>query len=250
MSMELKDDPIAWVRAVHMWDPNAVIAGAAAAKLTFAPDLEINHIRVYAPSKIEDRGLLRFRRSPISPQLVDYDGDVRVTSPEATAISAALDGDFEPGTIALRLGLITPRGLAGAAQSWRTRPLRATKHVVKVLSRNPWSVAEIHAHRLLRETGVIGWVANPRVVIEGGVAYPDIALLQRKIGFEINSYAYHSSKSEMERDASRMNLLIAAGWKVYALTAHQIQNYPDETAAFIRRVVPARYQRGVGGPDK
>lgn len=42
MEAERARDPLAWVRAVHAWDPNAVIAGRAAAHLAFAPELVVD----------------------------------------------------------------------------------------------------------------------------------------------------------------------------------------------------------------
>lgn len=111
-------------------------------------------------------------------------------------------------------------------------------------------MAEVEAHRLFRETGIIGWVANPPLTIRGRVLHPDVAFLRQKIAFEVNGFEYHSSRNEMERDAERMNLLIEAGWKVYVLTPSAIRNAPTETAEFIQRVLPPACRRGVGGPGR
>lgn len=247
MDASLKDNPFAWIRAVHIWNPNAVIAGAAAAKLTFATELKLTTIRVLTSSKLLDRGPIRFHRCSIHPDLLDWVGELRVTGPDATALSAGIDGDYEPGTSALRLRLVTPESIAAAARRWTTRPRSAFRAAVNVLGSNPWSVAEVEAHRLFREIGIIGWVGNPRLIIDRQAVYPDIALLAPKIAFEINSFAHHSSRYDMERDSSRMNLLIAAGWQVYVMTPSQVRNNPVETAEFVKRVVPRAFRRGVGG---
>lgn len=250
MDAGLKDDPFAWIRAVHMWNPNAIIAGTAAAKLTFAKEVQLLTIRVYSSTKLADRGPLRFRHCAVDADLLAWAGEVRVTGPDVTALSAALDGDYEPGTTALRLGLITPESVAATADRWLARPRQAILAAARVLGNNPWSVAEVDAHRLFRESGVIGWVANPELRIAGHKLHPDIALLQKKIAFEVNSFAHHSSKTQMERDAARMNLLVEAGWRVYVLTPSQIRNNPSETADFVTRVVPPHFRRGRGGPGR
>lgn len=246
----LRDDPLAWIRAVQAWNPNAVIAGAAAAKLTFAPELKLTTVRVYTSSKVRDNGPLEFRRRTIEPELLSWSGALRLTTPEITALTAGLDGDFEPGTEALRRGLVTPSSLAHAAVRWNGRPETTLNAVVKAFRDNPWSVAEVDVHRLFRESGLIGWEGNPRVCIDGRNVFPDIALVRSKIAFEVDSFAYHSAKEQMERDAGRTNLLLSAGWRRYTLLPTQIRNHPEETVEFLKGVVPSRYQRGVGGPGR
>lgn len=241
------DNPRVWIRAVHAWDPNAVIAGRAAAALTFAPDAEITAVPVYSLTRLEDRGPLRFHRSPVAPELLEWADDIRITGAEATAISGALAGDFEPATTALRKNLISPGSVEQATRWWSTRPRSKVREVVADLRGNPWSVAEVHAHRLFRRAGIVGWEGNPRLVLNGTEMFPDIAIRGCRTAFEINSFAHHSSRSEMEHDAARRNAFTAAGWRSYALTPRQITDLPDETIEFVRSVVWRRYRRGAPG---
>lgn len=250
MDPALKDDPMAWIQAIHLWNPNAVIAGTAAARLSFVPEADLSTIRVLTSTRLSDRGPIRFRRCAVAASLVGWVGDLRVTGVDLTSLTAALDGDFEPVTDGLREGLTTRGRLAEAARHWPVRPRGPLEAVLKAVERNPWSVAEVDAHRLFRESGLTGWVGNPTVLIDGVVSYPDIAFLEPRIAFEINSFAHHSSRSDMERDSSRMNRLIAAGWRVYTLTPAQVRYARAETGAFIRSVVPREFRRGKLGPDR
>ncbi len=250
MATPLAGDPDSWIRAVQLWEPNAVFAGAAAARLTFDPAVDLTRIVVHTKSRITPRGPLEFRRHVIPPHLADYAGDFRVTCPDVTALSSGMDGNFEPGTSALRQGLITPASLRATAAAWPVRPRSEMPRVLRVLGSNPWSVAEVEAHTLLRQTGIIGWVGNPRLVIGGVHVSPDVAFLRSRIAFEINSFAHHSSRSDMERDARRTNLFASAGWRTFSLTPRQIRDHPVETAQFLHSVIPRRYRRGAGGPGR
>lgn len=243
MDPGLEDDPRAWIRAVQLWNPNAVIAGRAAAALTFEPDLEFKLVHVHAETKLGDRGPLQFRRHPIPSDLLTWVGDVRVTDVSATAMTAALEGDYRPATTALRKDLTTIESLVGLSKSWapgRPGPARA---VVRALAKEPWSVAEADAHALFREIGATGWVGNHEVKIDGKSYFIDIAFPGLKVGFEINSFQFHSSKEAMARDSSRLNALIADGWRMYSLMPSQIRDQRDETGEFVKARLGKRQLR-------
>lgn len=239
-------DPVAWMRAVYAWDPNAVVAGRAAASLTFAPGLSVTLVSVYTDSRLADRGPIRFRHHALESELTAWVGDLRVTTPAATGLTAALDGDFEPATAALRLSLTKVGDLTECARRLRVRPRIRVSEVLRDLSGNPWSVAEVQAHRLLRGAGVTGWVGNYPVVLQGSRYVIDLAFPRSKVAFEINSFEFHSSKQAMMRDAGRANAMLAAGWRSYVLMPTQITDYPEETLDFIRVVVRQRDQRSRG----
>lgn len=242
----LRDDPAAWMRAVHAWDCNAVLAGRAAAWLTFAPAVAVTQVLVYSRTRLLDRGPLRFRRHELCPELTGWVEGMHVTTPEATALTAALEGDFEPATTALRSALVGIDSLREAARALRVRPAATLRAVLRDLSGNPWSVAEVEAHRLLRAAGVTGWIGNHHVSVGGMQLVLDIALVAARVAFEVNSFQFHSSRDAQARDAVRLNALLAAGWRVYTLTPAQIRLHPEETAHWIRSVVRRRERRGIG----
>jgi very-short-patch-repair endonuclease len=248
MDVKQAQDPFAWVRAAHAWNPNAVIAGRAAARLTYDSETIVDEVAVYTATKISDRGRLRFVRHPLHPKLTMWRGAFRVTIPEASGLTAALAGDFEPATTALRKSLATPSSLADAARLLDLRPARRLHGVIRDLSGNPWSVAEVQAHRILRDGGVSGWVGNHEVVAGGRTYFLDIAFPEARIFFEVNSFLHHSRREAMSRDAAKANALVADGWRMYTLTTDQIAYHPEATLDFIRSVLRRReLRRGCSG---
>jgi len=243
MDGALVEDPVAWMRAVHAWDPNAVVAGRAAASLAFAPETTVDRVSVYTSSRIADRGMLRFRRHVLRPELTSWVGGLRITMPAATGLTAALEGDYEPATTALRLSLVDVGALRECGRLLTVRPAGRVREVLRDLSGNPWSVAEVDAHRLLRGGGVTGWMGNHPVVLRGSRYVLDLAFPEAKVAFEVNSFQFHSSKQAMMRDAGRANALLAAGWRPYVLMPTQIAHHPEETLDFVRSVVRRREQR-------
>ena len=243
MDAGLTSDPIAWVRAVHAWDPNATIAGRAAAHLTFAPDLAVTEIEVYRAGLQSDRGPLRFRRHLLNPELTTWVGSLRVATPEASALTAALAGDYDPATIALRKSMVSVASLSDAARLLATRPAHRLRTVLRDVSNNPWSVAEVRAHRLLRRAGIGGWIGNYPIAVDGQVLTVDIAIPEARVAIEVNSFEFHSQRAAMERDAFRSNALLSIGWRPYVLTPRQIAERPDETINWLRSVAGRRALR-------
>lgn len=244
MDPGLEDDPRAWIRAVQLWNPNAVVAGRAAAALTFEPDLEFREVCVYTGIRRNRRGPLRFRHHELENKHVEYVGNLRVTNWAATALTAGLESDYRPATTALRKELVTHTALCELANAWQPSRRARAREVTKALGKEPWSVAEVDAHALFRTIGAYGWVGNHEVLIEGKSYFIDIAFPGLKMGFEINSFQFHSSKEAMERDASRLNNLVADGWQMFSLTPRQIRDQPEETAAFVTARLGKRQLRG------
>lgn len=244
MDPGLAQDATAWMRAVSLWNPNAGIAGSAAALLTIDPEIKVDTVDVYANTKLANRGMLRFHRKQLPSDLLEYKADVRVTHATATALTAALQDDLEPATTAFRKKVVTVGQLTALANQW---PLLGSAHapreVAQRLSRNPWSVAEVQFHDLLRQAGISGWEGNAQVVIDGRKRWVDVLVKESRVGIEINSFEHHSGKSEMERDYGRLNELTRDGWRMYSLTPSQIRDFPQETMAFVQGIVGPRHRR-------
>lgn len=243
MDRGLAEDARAWIRAVTMWDPNAAVAGSAAALLTIDPDIAVAAVDVFADTKLQDRGMIRFHRRKLPSELLLYQGDRRVASPDLAALTAALRGEFEPATTALRKGAVTVDSLTSLANAWPLRDSREARTVAQRLSRNPWSVPEVEFHDLLRQAGISGWKGNHTVVIEGRLRHLDVAIEESRVGIEVNSFAHHSTRLAMERDYGRLNSLTREGWRMYSVTPHQIRHLPDETIAFVQSIVGRRHRR-------
>lgn len=245
---DLEQDPASWARAVSAWRPEAVVSGRFAAVAAMGLDLEVTDLLVLLRKPPAARGPVRFL--PVRPpdQLVTMGGDLRFTTAEATCLASGLVDEFAPATEALRLGLVSVGSLRQVCREWPGRLRGERSAVLARLAQNPWSVAELQLHDLLRESGIVGWSGNYPVRLDGRVHPLDVALPEMRIGFEVNSFQFHSSREAMARDSSTMNALTRAGWRVYVLTPAQISRHPIETCEFIRSVVNRRHRRGRGGP--
>ena len=100
----------------------------------------------------------------------------------------------------------------------------------------PWSEAEREAHRLLRAAGIRGWRTNLPVALGPACYYLDIAFPERRLALEIDGRAFHSDRVSFERDRSRQNDLVLAGWTVLRFTWRMIAEHPE---AFVAAVLQA-----------
>jgi very-short-patch-repair endonuclease len=90
------------------------------------------------------------------------------------------------------------------------------------------SRAERVAQQLILSTGVRGWEWNLEVPLpSGGVAVLDAALPHLRIAVEIDGRAYHVDPDRFQRDRTRQNALVAAGWTVLRFTWWDLTERPD-----------------------
>ena len=95
------------------------------------------------------------------------------------------------------------------------------------------SQAERIAHRLLRAAGITGWDANAAASgYEGDILFDDARLL-----VEIDGFAFHSDATTFQRDRTRQNALVAAGWTVLRFTWADLTERPDHVVAVIRHAL-------------
>jgi very-short-patch-repair endonuclease len=64
----------------------------------------------------------------------------------------------------------------------------------------------------------------------------DFALPDRKIGFEIDGYAYHSDKDTFERDRKRQRELELGGWRIIRFSGKEACDQPDQVVAEMARM--------------
>ncbi|MCP2160512.1 endonuclease domain-containing protein [Williamsia serinedens] len=91
------------------------------------------------------------------------------------------------------------------------------------------SQAERLAHRLLREAGISGWTANAAASGYEG----DILFEAARVLVEIDGFAFHSAASDFQRDRTRQNALVAAGWTVLRFTWADLTERPGHVVAMI-----------------
>ncbi len=100
------------------------------------------------------------------------------------------------------------------------------------------SRAERLAQELVAHTGVEGWQWNHAVRLAGGeTVILDAALPRLRIAIEIDGRAFHVDADRFQRDRTKQNALVAAGWTVLRFTWWDLTQRPDYVVETIRRAV-------------
>ena len=90
---------------------------------------------------------------------------------------------------------------------------------------------------LLKAAGVTGWVANAEVRDEAGlIGVVDVAIPKARVVIEVDGQAYHVTPERFQRDRSRQNRLVAAGWTVLRFTWRDLTDRPGYVVGTVRRL--------------
>jgi len=224
----LAGDLISRMYAVAAWQPDAVILGAAAARVTFWPTAPVTEIDVawkgHAP-----RGVgYRFHQRHIEPEHALWTRGLRIASPALAAVdlSESLGGD--PIDTVLRSRAARIEDLWEALTDHPGRRGNVARRRLLIESRDePWSAAERLGHQLLHTHHVTGWKANHPVRIRGHLYFIDIAFVRARLAVEIDGRLHEDDPSIFEQDRYRQNELVRAGWRVLRFTWDMLVRDPD-----------------------
>jgi very-short-patch-repair endonuclease len=222
------------VRALGLRHVDAVLLGAAAARVSFWPDAPLDHIEAAVPCVLKPQPGFSFNRRHIPAELITEREGLRYSVPALTAIDMATFACSDALDIALRARATT---LACMYEALRMTPHRTgNRERLKLLidSRSePWSAAERLGHRLLRAARIKGWNANLPVRVDGQLFYIDIAFKQQKLAIEIDGRLHETDTDLFESDRWRQNALVAAGWQVLRFTMAMLRDHPEVFIAAI-----------------
>jgi very-short-patch-repair endonuclease len=226
------------IRAIMRWDPNAVLVGAAAAWVSFWPEIRVSRITCSLKHQRRPQPGYEFTRQQIPAELVVNRSGIRCTSPALTALDLgrAMGGDAIDQ--ALRARATTLGQLYRALELTGGRKGNRTKRQLLLDSRaEPWSQAERLFHRLLRDAGITGWKANRPVILDDSTFYVDVEFRKLKLVIEIDGRSYHTGAEVFETDRWRQNLLVLDGWCVLRFTWTMIEERPEEVIAMVREAI-------------
>lgn len=215
------------VRAVPLWDDDAIVFGDAGAALTFWPEL--------TPGPVEVAGRrARFRKPGVTvseraipPELIVRIAGVAVAAPALTAIDLVPRYGGDAIDRALRSRMTTLADMYRALDLTPGRPGNADRRRMLLDSRGePWSEAERLSHRLLRRAGLTRWHANVPIVCHGHTYFEDIAMDDCPVVLEIDGKV-HLRPDAFETDRRRGNDLLLAGRHVLHFTHLMLTQEPD-----------------------
>ena len=222
------DDLMTRVAAVSRWDPNAVIRGRAAAALSYWPEARVDAVEVASPQRHAPQPGFVFERRRIPTELVQHRGPFAFTVPPLTAIELATLDDTDAIDLALRRKAADLASLRDALQQTPRRRGNTERWQVLLDSRaEPWSRAERVAHRVYREAGIDGWVANLKIAVpQWATYYLDLAFVRQRLACEIDGRGTHDDREAFEADRERQNVLVMAGWTVLRFTWRMLTEDP------------------------
>ena len=237
--------------ALARWDPDAVITGAAAARLTFWPSLSVGAVEVATTRRGLHPGFsLRHRSVP--DELVTRRHGLRVAVPALAALDLS-DTASEAIDEVLRSRAATLDGLWRAFELTRGRRGNATRLQHLLDSRDePWSAAERLCHRLLRDAGFPGWESNLPVLSGGRLYFLDVAFPDVGLVVEIDGRLHEDDPRVFENDRWRQNALVLDGWVVVRFTWEMLTRHPESVVETIRAALtvartgrPLRYRTSI-----
>ena len=222
------------VRALGLRHRDAVLLGAAAARVSYWRAAPLGRIEAAVPSKLKPQPGFSFNRRYVPSELITEREGLRYSVPALTAVDLATFACSDAIDIALRTRAAT---LASMYEALRMTPHRVgNRERVKLLidSRcEPWSAAERLGHRLLRAAQIKGWETNLPVRVNGQLFYIDIAFKQQKLAIEIDGRLHETDEDLFESDRWRQNALVAEGWRVLRFTMAMLRDHPEVFVAAI-----------------
>jgi very-short-patch-repair endonuclease len=230
--------------AVSRWQPDAVVTGRAAARLSFWPALPVGVIEVARRAHPPSATGYRFHQRLIDPDFVVRVGGVRMSAPALTALDLVQDVGGDAIDTCLRSRAVRLDDLWSAFKAHPDRPGNTARRWMLLDSRDkPWSAAERLSHRLLRDAHIQGWTANHRVVVGGKEYFIDIAFRGERLAIEIDGRLHEEDPNIFENDRRRQNGLVVAGWRVLRFTYWMLVNEPDYVISTILTELARRHVR-------
>lgn len=244
-----EQDPTTRIRAAMSWCPTGVLTGAAAARVSFWPNVTMREVtvalRAPRPQQTASAARIRLQRRTIPADLVVEEGDFRFTSAALTALDLCAELGGNGIDTALRTGVATLEDMAKALKLTHDRPGNALRRRFLHESRDtPWSWLERQTHHLLHEAGITGWSTNYAVTTPTGQYFLDVAFPEAMLAVELDGWAYHCSQEMFESDRSRQNWLVSQGWRVLRFTRTMVELQPEKVVQIIRDTLALLPQSG------
>jgi hypothetical protein len=112
--------------------------------------------------------------------------------------------------------------------------------VLADLASAPYSEGEVKVHRLMRQAGIDGWVANAPVHdADGLIGFVDLLFAEAKVVVEFDGRAFHTDDVAFQRDRTRQNRLVLAGYVPLRFTWDDVVHRPQHVVAEIRAALRA-----------
>ncbi len=195
---------------------------------------------VVPPSRnIELPGVRLLRDVVSEPDKTEISGLPSTSTPRAVLDAIRLAESLEADQLGMR-ALLLAWVSRGYLEEWvdaypKHFGVAKVRRVLGLASTGAASHTELIAHRLLESAQIAGWIANHWVAdARGPIGIVDIAFPDVKLAIEIDGYAFHRDEERFQRDRTRQNRLVSAGWTVLRFTYEDLVRRPNYVLQQIR----------------
>lgn len=230
------------IAALALFDQDAVVLGAAAAKVVWWPErLESDVVAARRGDRKAFPGY-RWTRGSFPDDLLVRRGGIRLAGPALSTLQLAMVEGSSAIDEALRRKACTLDDLNEACGALAgRRGIRAVVEMLEDSRDEPWSPAERRLHRHYRAVGcLLHHVTNHRVELDRGPVFLDLAIPDLLLSFEVDGYQVHSTKSAFEWDRDRASQLACLGWQEVRWAATFVLYQEAATRRRIRQIIEAR----------
>lgn len=234
--------PLIMAAAAHLAVPGSVVAGPSAALWYGLPvDGTVRWLWTGPQGRASAPGV-RILRDPLAKADICRADGIRITSPDRTVFDCLRllpeDAALTVLDQALRRGWTRRNELLQRIETHAARHGTARAKRLLLGATGTRSAAERLAVTLLRRAGITGWVANAEIHDRAGlVGYGDLVFRHARLVVEIDGWAYHSDRERFQRDRTRQNRLVAAGWTVLRFTWDDLTTRPDEFLSAVAEMI-------------
>lgn len=226
---EIADQPEVRSRAALTWKPGHILMGPAAARVTFWPECPVGSVDIAGPQTHLQPPGVRVHQLMVPTELRAGWGGGIVTVPELTVLDMAVMGRWDGLCEALRRKAVSLASLSVAAELvGRRRGAESRRECLLRAAGNPWSVPEMELHLLYRGAGILGWVGNRAIRLNGRIRIPDVAFETAPVLAEVDSRLHHTRVNDFVADQVRGNWFAADGWSLLRFAPETIREHPNE----------------------
>ncbi|HEY3736329.1 MAG TPA: DUF559 domain-containing protein [Jatrophihabitans sp.] len=222
--------PLSYVSAAAFWELDAPgdrllhVTRPGRCKINWPPGVRVHRVGLARSAITERYGLLTTTK-------VETALDCMAWLPAGQALRFA-DRAVQQGWVGED---DVKRRLSEQTGRWGNSQLR---RILPLMSDGAAAESERRLHKLLRSAGVTGWAPNLSVLVGGQRFVIDVAFLVQRVAIEIDGFDYHR-RDRFQRDRTKQNALIRAGWTVLRFTWSDIVERPEYVLVTIAELLVA-----------
>lgn len=217
---------------------------------TVDSDVEVS---IRFPRRCRLDGVVVHRSRDLEPEDITEVAGIPVTTPERTICDLGLVfPEHEVARIlhhSIATGLVTPRDL----WNMRLRTSKQGRNGTGVLERVLLELPEMAEHTesgleimfldLCLRNGALSPSLQVPVKVRGQVFRLDFAWPQERVFVEIDGARFHSTPEQLQEDARRQNLLVAAGWIPIRFRFEDLRDQPARCARILQSTLGSVHRK-------